>query len=575
MDLLVLGPNNLDERLVMVWDSGTIDLAKTILEERVHEGDTPAAKAAWRLILKLAATEEWAEDFACSRWPENAERAFDIFAQAQAPLPSAQLLQKAINAFIHVGPARRSELGGFFALSHAMDGRKIAIAHSELEKLARPTSQLKDRRGEFKIPSATGPLSVQIITLDTVAAYEVFEQARGGNESWSAFTSSLDFLRHPDPDSLASALQSVAARSFQLAQGFAAELPWPVGSLIDEADGPDQLNAIAAEVKAGERGTLRDWQAAERRWRHQGVVLEDFEYARSGKRFGSDIARVGLPLARISSISQASEMLDVFKRMTKLSGEIPNHNIRNQVLETAGLALFGLEPDSIREPLLAEHALAAMAVRRVINLDLLEQIEATVLEDPNVLRGLSEVANRCGLYVTSDLSPSRFIRCFNENKLNRGLLHVITTVLFGRKVSRPFLQALRTLSPEGFTPEETDTLNVKASVATLRFAMGITATLPEDMDIIIRHATPWLFEQVQELLTSDEVALSERISVCVCLIQTLRSAADTRERLVYDPLRRALDARRSNIHDRHIWCDTLRLSYDSHDCLSPPQRAAA
>jgi hypothetical protein len=268
-------------------------------------------------------------------------------------------------------------------------------------------------------------------------------------------------------------------------------------------------------------------------------------------------------------------MPDLIERLIETSTHIPNVNIRDQVLQLAGFALFGGQPGCIADPLLAKHLLHAMCTREMLNLDLLEHFAKATLDDPGVLHTLSDLASSCGLYLASNLSPDSYIQRFNDNRSQRGLLHIITTILFGHRVHRTFINALGVLTPEGFAPQVTDSRAVRAAVAILRVARGITTTLQEDLRVIIRDATPLIFEQAQELLSSDELSLSMRISGCVDLIQALRLGADRREQDLYHPLRKALDTRRSNISDRRIWCDRLLLPRDSYDCLGPTQSTAA
>ena len=60
------------------------------------------------------------------------------------------------------------------------------------------------------------------------------------------------------------------------------DLPWPLGALIRQASGGEELREWAARVKAGEFGSLSDWESAQERWEGAMFDLREVLHAQDG-----------------------------------------------------------------------------------------------------------------------------------------------------------------------------------------------------------------------------------------------------------------------------------------------------
>jgi hypothetical protein len=142
---------------------------------------------------------------------------------------------------------------------------------------------------------------------ELIAANEKLKGFLDLHSEWKAILPAFAFAASPSSETLANALESLAAEGVQLSS--ASIWPWPLASCLSFVSSQADLRELAAAVRAGELGGIDDWRAAEQRWIDHGadlpLVLRDSLPTRP---FTKEIAKEGLPPFAISFSSQSIEM---------------------------------------------------------------------------------------------------------------------------------------------------------------------------------------------------------------------------------------------------------------------------
>lgn len=115
------------------------------------------------------------------------------------------------------------------------------------------------------------------------------------NSEWQPYVSSYVFACEPTAEALAIELERLAALS-SLPKVPVRELAWPLASVYECAESPNDLIKLATDVRIGKFGNKDSWLQAEDRVFKKGVTVEDWRSsAISDRVLSSDIVFEGVP----------------------------------------------------------------------------------------------------------------------------------------------------------------------------------------------------------------------------------------------------------------------------------------
>jgi hypothetical protein len=138
-------------------------------------------------------------------------------------------------------------------------------------------------------------------SIDLVRQYALDVNLDSSNvhPSWIPTIEEIKFSQSPSMQALVDGLHQVAVTSEALVPGFfRTRLSWVFGSCLVSARSQAELNDFVERAARGDLGDLRNWLAAESRWKERGVTLEDLLHITDDRwPFDGEIAERGFPIA--------------------------------------------------------------------------------------------------------------------------------------------------------------------------------------------------------------------------------------------------------------------------------------
>jgi hypothetical protein len=106
-------------------------------------------------------------------------------------------------------------------------------------------------------------------------------------------------------------------------------MPWPLAACLFDARSKEDLAQKADLVSSGKLGDIKDWQEAEKRWRHHGVNEDDISaISDQSWPFDSNIVRVGFPLGAWGwSTRSSGKVVELQSLLSKLHS-LPNGKLK-------------------------------------------------------------------------------------------------------------------------------------------------------------------------------------------------------------------------------------------------------
>ena len=302
LDLLELGPSNLDERLVSIWQPETADIYEERLRHWLSSGSKISSAAAWKLLLLLC--KDKSERFlpiAENNWPSMADEVLDIltaminrYGARQFVLPTPSFWEKAFFSMVKIEAPK------------VLDSFHPYMERNELPKCDAERLFRDIFSGDAEWISAPFPndlqdaqfsLAIHIRSIRTKHAVLACTDTSGWHPSWLAFAASARFLQNPCREGLASCLREIASgNTFETAKRLGGYfLSWPVSSLLNFASNTEELISLSDRAAAGDFGDHDSWEIAEERWSRNGISSADLQIQGSNGPFGRDIGRIGAP----------------------------------------------------------------------------------------------------------------------------------------------------------------------------------------------------------------------------------------------------------------------------------------
>jgi hypothetical protein len=568
LELLTLGPHLFDERLAEVWDASSVDLVKSTIIDRVSEGSSAASLASWRLLFLLAQQPRhgWAAEMIPRLWPSSIDIAARICSQVRLPLPTQAVIDRLASIIATLGPTVWSE--DYSPLIHFLARNKqdpAGLDYSALRKLSLMSFYFEEEnRLRFRVlPKLLGAsLAGETVRLDS-RRFERFRGADLNPAKWAVFLGSGEFGSNPSSSTLADALELVATSgNLEIATNYLYALPWPIATILDEAESDQHLLELARGVRLGNRGDTPQWRAAEIRWHEAGVSEEDLLALRSGSWFGASVERLGAPCFDAWPDSAGRRyVIDAALNAVRLFEALAGTRYRHRVASIVAAVLS--VSAKCNDAGAARRLLSALIVgdRAYLYPETLVSFDEDLWIDPSLVDLFSEVLNR----VPPHIGPApeiaeKTVKMFNKFPDHRKLLLPVVKTTIGYENVRVDLMA--NLSSEGSTPKNDDPSSILAAASLIRMALNRSTPTQVDEDIVhlLNEGPPyWALNLASMLLGTDVIPLNVRLLISTKLIHAIRAISFAESQTFIEPLWRCLDARKSALTDRRIWMEDLRM----------------
>lgn len=150
----------------------------------------------------------------------------------------------------------------------------------------------------LEIGSDSEGLKYFLTSFDSDAPWDdALELASSGPPSWRIWQRMAEWMAEPSHEGLADVLEAIDSDEIlRQVCTFGLELPWPLATCLYFAQSHADRLALASSLRAGELGTVDDWQAAEARWSEAApIALDDMKRALVGPLpWGRDIGESGI-----------------------------------------------------------------------------------------------------------------------------------------------------------------------------------------------------------------------------------------------------------------------------------------
>lgn len=195
----------------------------------------------------------------------------------------------------------------------------------------------------LEIGSDSEGLKYFLTSMDSDASWEdALELASSGPTTWRIWQRMAEWMAEPSHERLADVLEAIDSEEiFQQVYTFEIDLPWSLATCLYFAKTHTDLIALAPRIRAGELGTIEDWQAAEARWSEGAPLsLDEMERALVGPLpWRRDIGESGVVFSDMFEPRFANEEEDVAAWRSMLRNVWEEHpEARQRVLPL--LAMF-------------------------------------------------------------------------------------------------------------------------------------------------------------------------------------------------------------------------------------------
>jgi len=294
--VLELPPTEIHGRLADVCEGEVETIIRESLENKLAVPDSKSS-AAWATLLALIGRgPHWASELAEQSWPSDPSQQLTILS-----LPTAERAESWVNSREEAVIKRNPPQEAFRFIQH--------LFHKRPQRPARFyewTPWAFERPG-LEEPSFDFPrwgFSFFLPPIDQVRRYALDVNLDSSNvhPRWLPTIEEVKFSQSPSMQTLTNGLRRVAAVSEAFVPGvLRPHLSWVFGSCLASARSQVELNNLVERADRGDLGDLRNWLAAENRWKERGITLEDLLHLTDDRwPFDGEIAERGFPVAAAS-----------------------------------------------------------------------------------------------------------------------------------------------------------------------------------------------------------------------------------------------------------------------------------
>lgn len=577
LELLALGPENIDRRLVQVVDEHTVDVVAKKLNEIVADSAKNHSISAWKMLIFLH--NEGGEVFKKiirDNWPAEPLFIIDILDYIDEPLPSDFIVNSVKNAVLHTSP----EIGGLACSKYLS---RISIYkdfsffpdHSCLRKINYNDEKRggEDYIGVFssKKNSALRFKQKDFYDENFLKDFDKMELFGG----WNLLSLAAKFSKNSSIESMVNFLNEInSTEMLNVARSLREYIPWPISMVIDSLTGVADIVPKIIKVKSGDFGDKDAWKIAEARWRKNGVLKEDFLFSKNNDFPTKMIGEIGLP--RIVSYQIAhgqDDTVSIIKKLSELIDESGKSAMRKKLLDLVQFSMLGLDPDYRQIDFLwAKEYLKLLCEEGYkISLNMLCLMPNSIWSDYDIVFNIAKNSEKYLIYSGNKFSsPILYIvNAYNEWRNCRGLL-VLIVLYFGYSQDRK-IEDLSVLDDSAFSIIDSDCNIVKMANILIGLSCG------ENISPIVAAKNLCQFSQggdselsldlVAAFFEIDDFLVGMKEMYLNALLYEMQS--NHREYLpkFRDVLKNQINYRKSTLIKRVTWVDELNLPTDSFDAL--------
>lgn len=302
LSLLKHLPNQHLLRLADVYEP---DLESVYKDEllSVIRATPPYQFGAWTLLSMLEQRGlDWAKQLAEKFWPEEVYKRTDLLLSIIGEVNDLWFLLRLNYDLLELPITEFYEYIGFRRL---IDGFNISelewLDHLNYTRSRRPGLQFSV---ELNLPGQNESImgfEVRRVEDDSMVSFSDIENH---HPDWLPLKVAATFAASPSKETLAHAMRGLNRYQVQKDRYYwllPSLLPWPLASLLRYPQSPEGYMRIAEEIERGDFGDLDQWIMTERRWRDNGVSLEDLNYTLSIQRpFDHNVDKIGFPFGSFS-----------------------------------------------------------------------------------------------------------------------------------------------------------------------------------------------------------------------------------------------------------------------------------
>jgi hypothetical protein len=432
-----------------------------------------ARLAAWRLLWLLHERRvEWSEQIIRTHWRPTHEDAVDAVLQALV-LPGKGELPSIVVEFL----GQLSPTAIYDALNKTYHSNYLARqqANERTDSLGlvlnfrQASRQLEIGIGDTK---SAADITMNVIGFGHPLSNRPPKQFTGSE--WCFLSDVHDFhaapttgklatiLRKLNSGELLSAVESIAGNNF----------PWPLYSIIRSLSDVFTPELAAAEIEAGNFGSVDDWLAAEQRWLGQGITISDLMVWRTGRCFDARIATVGAPVPQTISISSPRRPTKLsFQELARLTD-----SLRGTPLHASAAWMLSdvLELDGDSEASIGEKIKTLMATARSskiwLNGRIIDLLSPAEFTDQQLIEDLAALGREGRVYASEEPEQHKgytaLCEAYRTHPDFRGLLYFVLVGVATGQVGPP-LDVISQLSKDNLVELDSDPPAVRQAVRCL------------------------------------------------------------------------------------------------------------
>jgi hypothetical protein len=584
LELLELGPQNFDDRLVIAWSEDTATVFEDRLRGRLSEGVTAAALAAWKLLFKLCSISP---DVFCpitiASWPNDPESGLKILSTVKPETAPPGLEELLISTIRQNPPAHLFHLYQYTGIFRrnlrprqpvGVFDHIIEVFRNRLSDLYLQPLYLQPYRAErdqlhLRLPligSTGASLTVSICPTSYEPLHQLEQYISGWNGGWAVLSAAASFSKDPCASALARCLREIRATGTLQEAKELPFLPWPVEGVACCAADLEDLEKSATVADAGGFGDADDWLAAEKRWITRGISREDLLASSALGPFGREIASVGAPIIQWLNLDDFERNPTTISGLLEAWADITNRTVKSRI---ADAVLFTL-PFATPSPYLETQCFIELLETSEIDsvpLDALGYLDKTAWQDESVVDYVSRrIAQAESLWTQGGRIPTATVAdAYTRRPFYRSLLYPIAAGCIGTPDAGSVLSQLPS---SAFDWQQSDEPCTTAAVGILRILKFQISTSAEIAALTTGPKLDVRLYLAQELSKSEQISQGCRATFLTSIRAGLAGKMSEKAWWLYAPLKRTLDARKSEMSDRAIWVQQLQLPEDAFDILS-------
>jgi hypothetical protein len=315
-------------RLASVYHDDLKRLYQEAIEDRLASSTTWSRLGAWHLLGCLADRDvKWAEGMLDSNWPTDAQIQRSLLFTRGREGYEPWALKRAIQALPQLEP------------HWILHMETNADTQRGKQRLPRPLQAVIRRIGGFSgeerhrleiINKSTWSKLIPRLYLTRVeSGTDLLENLQHFNfehRDWLPVIAGARFGTDPTAASLAKELAELAPIWESPPHYWLwSSIPWPMLACLSRAQSAADVQELARRAANGELGDLKDWNAAERRWRDAGATDDDFCLTGEGPvPWGEKISPFPLPSSQIILRERISydELARFVERLSSVSNRL-------------------------------------------------------------------------------------------------------------------------------------------------------------------------------------------------------------------------------------------------------------